>query len=114
MNVEIARGDQIPLNFKIKNNSGVYLKPSDLTEITMTCRLKPNKKSQILFQKKLSNNTITYDEQEEKFVIPLLSEDTINLDYRDYGFDIEIIVGELIDSHIGKLTVTEKYTYPES
>lgn len=110
MYIEFPRGDQKPLTFKLKNKKEEYLANVDVNEITVTCRLEPYEKSPILFQKKLTDNTISYDKEEQKFIVHMLENDTKKLDYKDYGFDIEFRVGDLIDTKVGVIKITHEYS----
>lgn len=110
MNIKIARGEQLPLTMSLKDDESNNILPTQLTEITMTCRKLPIKESQILFQKKLSNDEITYDVTSSEYVINLLEEDTKNLSYGQYGFDIKIEIDDVIEKFVGSLTITEEYT----
>lgn len=110
MYIEFPRGDQKPLTFKLKNKKGEYLTNGDVNEITVTCRLEPYEKSPILFQKKLTDETIAYDAEAGNFVVKMLEIDTKKLDYKDYGFDIEIRAGDLIDTKVGVIKITHEYS----
>ena len=111
MKIEMPRADQFPIVFKVKsivNNE--YLTDGDIEEITMTCRLKPMKESPILFQKKLSEGTIIFDKESNQVVIKMLKEDTKDLKYGTYGFDIEIKIGDIISTKVGTIKITKEYT----
>lgn len=110
MNIQFARGNQFPLSFKIKDAQKVNLTDADVDEITITCRKEPNKNSDVLFQKKLSDGTIVYDLEIEKFVWWIKKEDTENLKYGDYGYDIEVIKGDIIATKVGSFQITDEYT----
>ena len=110
MEISIARGDQKPLNFKIKNNKGELYADIDIDEIILTCRKYPNIESPIIFEKKKSTGDIVYDETSKSFSTLLASNDTNGLDYGTYGFDIEIHIDPIISTKTGVIKITEEYT----
>lgn len=112
MNIEIRKGEQIPIEMELLNENGDVITPSQLTEITMTCRKLPIEQSPILFQKKLSDSEpqITFDSEEGKYIIDLLEADTKDLQYGTYGFDIKVESNNLIEKFVGSLVVKEEYT----
>lgn len=110
MNIEMPRGDQFPISFKIKNKStNEYIGQVD--EMYLTFREQPYKSSPVLFQKKLEN--VEYDSETNKWRFWIEKEDTESLDYGTYGYDIEITIGNLIKTKTGLLTLTDEYTMEE-
>ena len=112
MNIEIRRGEQFPIEMKLLDEDGEVITPSQLTEITMTCRKLPDKESPILFQKTLTgeNPQITFDDNDNVYIISLLEEDTKDLEYGTYGYDIKIEIDDVIEKQVGQLIVREEYT----
>ena len=110
MNLNVVRGEQYPIIMDLLDNDGNKIEQSEISEITMTCRKLPEETSEILFQKKLSNDEITYDSEEQAFVIELLEEDTKDLEYGSYGYDIKVESGDVIEKFVGSLIVKEEYT----
>lgn len=107
--IDMPRGDQFPVSFKVRlKDSKEYLTVEEVTEVTITCKKAPIKDSPIIFQKKLSTGDVTYEDSKFKFQI--LEEDTKNLQYGTYGFDIEVRAKNLISTKVGSLTITDVYT----
>lgn len=80
------RGDTMPFRVKIINTDGSNISVNEIDTLFVTCRKKPNKKSPILFQKNLQDINI-----DGKYAhIVFKPEDTEQLVYGEYCFDIEI------------------------
>jgi len=110
MNIEMVRADQFPVSFKIKNkNDNTYI--TEVDDMYITFREKPYETSPILFQKTLDD--ITFDPETNKWRFLIKKEDTKDLPYGKYGYDIEITKGELIKTKTGTLTITDEYTMEE-
>ncbi len=114
MKLEFPRGDQFPVNFRVIDENQKVILASDITEITLTCRELPYKNSPILFQKKKSDKTIYFNEELEQWEFRILKEDTKDLSYGEYGFDIEIVVDDLVTTKVGKINITKEYTMEEN
>ena len=107
MNIEMPRGDQFPVSFKIKNRTdNTYV--TEVDDMYITFREKPLKSSKILFQKTLED--ITFESETNKWRFMIGKEDTEKLSYGVYGYDIEITIGDLIRTKTGSLTLTDEYT----
>lgn len=110
MKIIMHRGDQFPVSFKIKNkHDGTYI--TEVDKIFITFRKNPSKSSPVLFQRTIED--IEFDSETNKFKFYILKEDTKDLEYGEYGFDIEITIGELIKTKTGTLTITDEYTMEE-
>lgn len=110
MHIEMARADQFPVSFKIKNkHDKTYITAVD--DMFITFRETPFETSPILFQKTLED--ISFDPETNKWRFLIKREDTKDLPYGEYGFDIEITIGELIKTKTGTLTITDEYTMEE-
>ena len=109
-NIELPRGDQFPVNFSITDESKEVVLADDIDEITLTCRKSPYKSSAILFQKKKSDKSIYFNDELKQWEFMILKEDTQDLSYGDYGFDIEVVIGDLISTKVGKICITEEFT----
>ncbi|MBP5408482.1 MAG: hypothetical protein J6Y42_05035 [Bacilli bacterium] len=107
MNIELVRGEEFPIEFTLKNDEDVNMTPQELTDIVITCRKLPYSDSDILFQKKLSDSEIRYTDGTYTFNI--LEEDTKDLNYGTYGYDIKVIQEGLIDKFIGSIIIKEEY-----
>jgi len=107
MNIELVRGEEFPVEFTLKNEDNQNITPQELTDIIITCRKLPYSDSDVLFQKKLSDDEIEYSDGNYTFNI--LEEDTKDLEYGNYGYDIKVIQEGLIDKFVGIITIKEEY-----
>lgn len=110
MRINMPRGDLRPVRFQIyedvKDVSVV-----DFTQIYMTCK-KTNNDETPLFQKSLSAGSITkLGDGDYQFCIE--PEDTNDLKYGEYSFDIEIINDEprIKQTFTGTLNLTPETTW---
>lgn len=111
MDIEFARGDTQPLKFQIKDNNGNILKMDSSDELIFTIKKNYSTK-QKLMQKKLSNGSIYYDSG--YYFIILSHEDTANLKYGTYVYDIQLMSGEIVATLVlGTITLTEEVTHIE-
>lgn len=108
IDLKFARGDQFPVRFKIKDKEGNYVDSEDIEDIIVTCRKFPDLESDMLFQKKLSNGFVEYLTDHFEFFI--LTEDTLNLEYGHYGYDIKIVTEDEIQTFTGHIDVADEYT----
>lgn len=113
--MEITRGDNKPFKFKRTRKSD----KSVITELPkkMYITFKENSKTKVaLFQKKLSDKSIIYSEEDNYYRFEILPEDTENLEYTTCYFDIEIITKDDKTRTISKgyLEITEEYTHKEN
>lgn len=104
MNIELVRGEAFPIEFTLKDEDNQSIQAN---EIVVTCRRTPYKESPILFQKKLSDNEITYDSG--KYVFNIEEADTKSLEYGTYGYDIKVSYNDLIEKFVGNITIKEEY-----
>lgn len=108
MQISLPRGDIRNVRFQVKDGSEVY---TDFTEIYFTVK-KNYKTDEVLIQKKKSEGSITLDSQTGYFSFKLTPEDTNNLAYGTYVFDIELNKGDVIkQTSLGELTITEEVTF---
>lgn len=109
LQISMPRGDMRAERFTLMLNNSPYI---DLDEIFFTVKKSVNHKTPLI-QKKLSNGTITLDNESFKFVI--LPEDTDDLDYGHYVFDIELVkAGEIKQTFVGGLELTSEVTFAEN
>ena len=111
MDLEFIRGDTFRFKFKIKDKEGKEIKPTeDSFQLYFTVK-KSNRSEDVIIQKTLING-IEYNAEDEYYHVEITSEDTSNLNYGSYVYDIELksetIVKTLI---IGQLTLTEEVTF---
>ena len=108
MQISLPRGDIRNVRFQVKDGSEVY---TDFTEIYFTVK-KNYKTDEVLIQKKLSDESITLDPVSGYFSFKFSPEDTNNLTYGTYVFDIELNKGDVIkQTSLGELTITEEVTF---
>lgn len=109
LNISMPRGDIKNISISITSDDEPYV---DLDEIYFTVKKNYNEK-EALFQKKLSNGTITRDGN--KFLFRILPDDTESLKYGDYVFDVELVKGNSIkQTTVGKLRITNEVTFSEN
>lgn len=108
MNLSFIRGDQFAIKFKVKDNNGVYIDNENIEDIIVTCRQYPDLESEILFQKKLSENTIEYDSENQNYEFYILEEDTSNLEYGTYGYDISVVTDNEVQTFTGAMSVVDE------
>lgn len=112
MDIEFVRGDTQPLKFQIKDNNGNILKMDSNDELIFTIKKNYNTKQKII-QKRLSDGSIHYDSG--YYFITLLHEDTADLKYGTYVYDIQLMSGEVVATLIlGTITLTEEVTHIEN
>lgn len=108
MQISLPRGDIRNVRFQVKDGTEVY---TDFTEVYFTVK-KNYKTDDVLIQKKLSDESIILDSQTGYFSFKLTPEDTNNLAYGTYVFDIELNKGDVIkQTSLGELTITEEVTF---
>ncbi len=110
MDFEFTRGDTKVFKFKLKDKNGEELKLASTDKIYLTAK-KNAKSTEKAFQKTLGNGIELKDDG--YYYVTINSNDTANLNYGTYGYDIEIktatgIVKTLL---IGSITLTEEYTF---
>ena len=104
--IEMPRGDIRHIKFKVYSDGKEF---TDLDEIFFT--VKSNAKTEkIIFQKKLSTEEITLEE-DGFYHFTILDTDTNDLGYGCYKFDIEILGDEIKQTKIGTLELTEEVTF---
>lgn len=110
MDFEFPRGDTKLFKFKLKDANGEDLQLAEGDKLYFTVKTSPNT-SVVSLQKTLSNG-ITYG-QDGYYHISITSDDTAELQYGQYGYDIELKTasGTVKTLIIGTLTLTEEYTF---
>ena len=108
MKIEMPRGDLKNVSFSIKSNG--VITDIEFDEIYVTFK-RNEYVSDFLFQKKLTDGTIIKRE-DNTYYFTIYPEDTDNLTYGKYVFDIEIIkVGSIKKTTTGILNVTKEVTF---
>lgn len=111
--IELVRGDTSPIfKFQRKSSDDVVITTLPLK---MWITFKKNSSyEKCLFQKSLENGTITYNEADNYYRFQISPEDTQELNYGVYGFDVAIIneANEKITLlNKGVLELVEHYTH---
>lgn len=108
MEIEMPRGDLRNVSFSIKNN-GVLV---DVVFDEIYVTFKKNEYSKdALFQKKLTDGTITKG-NDNIYYFTINPEDTDDLTYGNYLFDIEIVkIGTIKKTIVGTLILTKEATF---
>ena len=110
MTISMPRGDIYPVTFEIYETD-TELTHIDFTQIYMTCKINNNDRTP-LFQKSLTGGSIDkLSDGRYRFVIE--PEDTDNLQFGDYKFDIELINDNprIKQTIAGILKLTEETTW---
>lgn len=103
-----VRGDSFPFKTQITKKDGTPITLNEIESLFVTCRKMAIKESPILFQKKLEDVTIDSDGYCHILFNP---EDTRDLEYGEYCYDIEITLkGGYTKTKFNKFTLTEETT----
>lgn len=105
---EFPRGDTCPVSFDITDKNGNEL---DLTSAELYFTLKKNyNTTSYILQKKKSTNEITVDGKKGSLV--LTHNDTAELNYGKYVYDIQIKSGDYVKTLVlGTITLTNESTF---
>lgn len=111
MDFEFPRGDTKRFKFKLKDSAGIDLILGVGDNLYITVKKNANSK-EVLIQKTLESG-IDYNNDDGYYYVTLKADDTSELDYGTYGFDIELktSAGLVKTLLIGSITLTEEYTY---
>lgn len=108
LTIELPRGDVKRISFTIYNPDDTEVS-KNFTGIYFTVKNTPSDRN-ITLQKSLKDGTITRDGNVYGFT--LASEDTDGLDFGEYVFDIEVILGKTLkQTFLGKLLITDEVTH---
>lgn len=115
LHLEIIRGDTSSFKFLRKNETGDIIA---VCPYNMWITFKwDNNSDNVLFQKRLSNNTIIFDNVTGYYQFTIESEDTATLDYKHrYMFDISVAIESLTNIKTiqrGTLTLLEETTHKQ-
>ena len=100
------RGDTKRFKFQILDANGELVTATP-TSLYFTVR-KFADCPKVIFQKSLGDGIVTDDEG--NYYIDILPEDTANLEAGIYGFDREVVFGEIVATQTGKLELLADYT----
>lgn len=85
--ISFIRGDTFPMKFQILDSERNVVPKSELETLYLTCRKFNSLDSPKLFQKKIED--FVYDDEDGFYYIAFNPEDTRELEYGTYNFDIE-------------------------
>jgi len=111
VDIEFPRGDTYVYGFHLvdKNRQPVII-DDDETEIYFTVKKNQNT-SEVIFQKRYTRDEIKQDENGLYYLI-INANDTNQLKYGTYGYDVTIKSGEFVSTQIiGTITLTTEYTH---
>lgn len=101
------RGDTLPLKFKINYKDKNVVQLNDIATLTLTCRKYTNENSPILFKKDKEDFTLSDD----FYHVVIKPENTQNLDYGVYNFDIECVLNDGYTKTLkGEFKITDETT----
>ncbi len=112
MNIAMPRGDirDFPFVVKQKINGEMVLYTGDFDDIYFTVKTNFTEKEYV-FQKRLSNGSIVKD-QDSVYHVVIEPQDTNNLTFGKYVYDIELINGSTVkQTTTGKLLLNYESTY---
>lgn len=108
MDLEFTRGDTQFIKFQLKDKLENVLYPDENDNIYFTVKQNKNS-SKILIQKKYPNSI---EHTDGYFIFVLNSEDTSDLPYGTYQYDIELKSGDYVKTlGFGTITLTEEITH---
>lgn len=108
-NLEMTRGDTLRFKFqrKTENEEIIYEK---LDKMYFT--VKKNRETKKVLIQKTSDHGITYDEGTGYYHVVIEPEDTDNLSYGKYYFDVEITKNDIVKTIIlGTLQINKEVTF---
>lgn len=109
LSISMPRGDMRMISFSVTNESG-ETPEVDITDIFFTVKKTFSDKS-FLFQKRLSSGDIEKSDEDDVYFFTIEPEDTDDLKFGDYVFDIELVGPELKDTTTGVLSLTYESTH---
>lgn len=110
--LEFPRGDTCPLEFSISDSAGNILTPQEGDELCFTLKKNYKTKDAIL-QKKFSQGDFEIEDEIIRFF--LYHEDTAELKYGTYYYDIQLESGDYVKTILkGSIELTEEATWLEN
>ena len=110
MDLEFPRGDTQICKFKIKDKNGQEISLSNTDKLFFTVK-KNSKSTDVAFQKTLSNGIEL--KSDGYYYVTINSDDTAELNYGDYVYDIELKTTEGIVKTLtlGTIILTDEVTF---
>lgn len=113
IDIEFPRGDTFVYGFHLVDakKKPLNIKNGD-AEIYFTTKKNENK-SEVIFQKKYSTGGIKKDDEHDGlYYLIIESNDTNELKYGSYGYDVTIKSGDFVSTQvIGSITLTKEFTH---
>lgn len=113
VDLEFPRGDTFVFGFQLvdANKEPLNFDVGDI-EIYLTVKRNENT-SDVIFQKKFSLGEILRDEEHDGVYYTTFNpDDTNELKYGQYGFDVQVKLGDYVSTEIiGTITLTKEYTH---
>ena len=110
MDIEFRRGDTQVVNFPLVDKNGDPVKLTENDNLYFTVKQNTNSED-VLIQKKYPEN-ISYDDTSGYYIFTLESEDTSEMPYGTYSYDIELKSGTFVKTlGDGSITLTEEVTF---
>lgn len=110
LSITMPRGDLETVSFKLESGETLY---TDADEIYFTVKTTFNK-TDYLIQKKLSDGTIILM-SDNSYEFKIMPEDTDDLNYGKYVFDIEVVKnGSIKKTFVGDFILTQEVTFAEN
>ena len=111
VDIEFPRGDTFTYGFHLVDSGKNPINMEEgQGEIYFTVKKNENT-SDLIFQKKFSTGEIKLD-KDGLYYLVINSDDTANLKYGTYGYDITLKSGEFVSTQvIGTITLTKEYTH---
>lgn len=111
MDLEFTRGDNFRFKFRLRNKAGNEITPNGVNfQIYLTVK-KNTRDKDIKIQKTLTSG-IVYNEEDKYYHVEFTPEDTSDLEYGSYVYDIELKTADTTKTLImGNITLTEEVTF---
>lgn len=107
LSIIMPRGDLRNVKFCVHGGDTLV---TDFTEIFFTVK-QTTRANNVIFQKRLSTGDITLGD-DNYYHLSIAPEDTNELDYGSYKFDVEILRNdEIKQTTVGVLTITDEVTF---
>ncbi len=108
--LNFIRGDSCPLKFQVLDVEEKVVPKEDLHSLSLTCRKFNTKYSEIVFQKNIND----FGFENDFYFINIEPQDTRELPYDTYNFDIEATFGDgEVQTLKSEFTITDEDTIYE-
>ena len=107
--IEFPRGDTCPLKFSLLDEGKSFIKLSETDEMYFTVK-KSYGTNEYILQKRFSKQEISEDG--DGYTLTIMPEDTNNLNYGTYVYDLYVKSGDLTRTVcMGQITLTNEVTF---